>query len=93
MAVTIFASNVARIRAVAEAAQGAGRQLVVAGRAMHRIIDVAMETGYLPGNFKYHDQEHFSYLAAATRWCCCAPAARASRAPRWRASPRTSIPT
>jgi ribonuclease J len=29
---------------------------------MHRIIGVAMETGYLPTNFKYHDQEHFSYL-------------------------------
>ena len=28
--------------------EGAGRQLVVAGRAMHRIIEVAMETGYLP---------------------------------------------
>ena len=38
VAVTIFASNVARIRAVADAARSAGRQLVVAGRAMHRII-------------------------------------------------------
>ena len=62
VAVTIFASNVARIRAVADAARAAGRQLVVAGRAMHRIIGVAMETGYLPADFKYHDQQHFSYL-------------------------------
>ena len=62
VAVTIFASNVARIRAVSDAARAAGRQLVVAGRAMHRIIGVAMDTGYLPPNFKYHDQQHFSYL-------------------------------
>ena len=62
VAVTIFASNVARIKAVADAAKSAGRHLVVAGRAMHRIIGVAIETGYLPTNFKYHDQEHFSYL-------------------------------
>jgi ribonuclease J len=62
VAVTIFASNVARIRAVADAARSAGRHLVVAGRAMHRIIGVAMETGYLPPAFKYHDQGHFSYL-------------------------------
>jgi ribonuclease J len=62
VAVTIFASNVSRIRAVADAARAARRQLVVAGRAMHRIIGVAMETGYLPPNFKYHDQQHFSYL-------------------------------
>jgi ribonuclease J len=62
VAVTIFASNVARIKAVADAAKSAGRQVVVAGRALHRIIGVAMETGYLPANFKYHDQQHFSYL-------------------------------
>jgi ribonuclease J len=62
VAVTIFASNVARIRAVADAARGAGRQLVVAGRAMHRIIAAAMETGYLPSDFKYYDQEHYQYL-------------------------------
>jgi ribonuclease J len=62
VAVTIFASNVARIRAIADAARAAGRHLVVAGRAMHRIINVAMETGYLPADFRYHDQQHFSYL-------------------------------
>ena len=63
VAVTIFASNVARLRAVADAARGAGRHLVVAGRAMHRIIDVAIATGYLPQDFKYYDQSHFSHLA------------------------------
>jgi ribonuclease J len=62
VAVTIFASNVARIRAVADAARSAGRHLVVAGRAMHRIIVAAMETGYLPSDFKYYDQEHYQYL-------------------------------
>jgi ribonuclease J len=62
VAVTIFASNVARIRAVADAARSARRQLVVAGRAMHRIIGVAMDTGYLPADFRYHDQGHFAYL-------------------------------
>jgi ribonuclease J len=64
VAVTIFASNVARIRAVADAAKGAGRQLVVAGRAMHRVIEVAMSTGYLPDDFQYEDQSRFSYLQA-----------------------------
>jgi ribonuclease J len=60
--VTIFASNVARLRAVADAARHAGRHLVVAGRAMHRMIEVAMDTGYLPPQFKYLDQDQFSYL-------------------------------
>jgi ribonuclease J len=62
VAVTIFASNVTRIKAVADAARASGRQLVVAGRAMHRMIEVAIETGYLPKGFRYHDQQHFQYL-------------------------------
>src|SRR6516225_3715905 len=51
-------------RVPSDAARGAGRQLVVAGRAMHRMIQVSMATGYLPADFKYHDQSHVSYLAA-----------------------------
>ncbi len=47
--VTTFASNVARLRSVAEAAQAAGRAVVVAGRAMDRSIQVARECGYLEG--------------------------------------------
>lgn len=64
VAVTIFASNVSRIRAVADAARASGRQIVVAGRAMHRMISVAIATGYLPSDFRYHDQQHFTYLQA-----------------------------
>ena len=64
VAVTTFASNVGRIKAVAEAARGAGRHLVIAGRAMHRIIQVAIDTGYLPSDFRYFDQQEFSHLDA-----------------------------
>jgi ribonuclease J len=56
--VTTFASNVARIRAVADAAAATGRRLVVCGRAMHRVIRVAIDTGYLPEDFGWLDQEH-----------------------------------
>ncbi|HEY7670366.1 MAG TPA: ribonuclease J [Hyphomicrobium sp.] len=62
VAVTTFSSNVARIKAVAEAARLADRQLVVAGRALHRVIEVALETGYLPQGLKYLDQDQFGYL-------------------------------
>lgn len=64
VAVTTFASNVARIRAVADAARETGRTLVVAGRALHRVIQVAIETGYLPENFNYLDQQRFDDLGA-----------------------------
>lgn len=64
VAVTTFASNVARIKAVADATRAAGRTLVVAGRALHRVIQVAIETGYLPENFNYLDQQRFQDLGA-----------------------------
>lgn len=63
VAVTLFASNVARVASIAAAAQAAGRSLVVAGRALHRIIEVAIETGYLPQSFTYLDQQRFSDLS------------------------------
>lgn len=63
VAVTLFASNVARVASIAAAAHAAGRTLVVAGRALHRIIEVAIETGYLPQGFTYIDQQRFSELS------------------------------
>lgn len=62
VAVTTFASNVARVRAVAEAAQKAGRELVVVGRAMDRVISVAAELGYLDGLPDVLPQEIYEQL-------------------------------
>jgi ribonuclease J len=62
VAVTTFSSNVARVKAIADAARAANRQLVVAGRALHRVIDVAVDTGYLPQGFRYLDQDQFTYI-------------------------------
>ena len=47
--VTTFASNVARLRAAAEAGLANGRQVMVIGRAMERVIGVARECGYFDG--------------------------------------------
>jgi ribonuclease J len=47
VAATSFASNVVRLKLLAEAAVACERVVVVAGRAMRRMIDVALETGLL----------------------------------------------
>ncbi|MEX0287455.1 MAG: ribonuclease J [Paracoccaceae bacterium] len=44
---TTFASNVARVKTLAEAGQRAGRSVVLLGRAMRRMIEAAVETGVL----------------------------------------------
>lgn len=71
VAVTTFASNVARIKAVADAARASGRELVVAGRALHRVIQVAIDTGYLPQGFRYLDQQQFGELRRKSVVCIC----------------------
>jgi ribonuclease J len=71
VAVTTFASNVARVKAVADAARAAGRELVIAGRALHRVIDVAIDTGYLPPGFRYVDQQQFSEFKRSAVVCLC----------------------
>ena len=62
VAVTTFASNVARIRAVAEAAEACGREVVVVGRAMDRVVDVATECGYLEGLVEFNPPQAYGYL-------------------------------
>jgi len=62
IAVTTFASNVARMRSVAEAAAAAGREVVVVGRAMDRISQVARETGYLEGINEFRGTDVYGHL-------------------------------
>lgn len=62
VAVTTFASNVARLRTVAEAAFAAEREVVVVGRAMERIVHIARETGYLKGVPPFRPADAYGYL-------------------------------
>jgi ribonuclease J len=62
VAVTTFASNVARIRSAALAGFAAGREIVVIGRAMERVIQVARETGYLDGIGDFRGTDVYGYL-------------------------------
>lgn len=62
VAVTTFASNVARIRSVAEAARECGREVVVVGRAMDRVVEVAKECGYLDDLPEFRSAENFGYM-------------------------------
>jgi len=61
--VTSFASNVARIRAVAEAARAAGRKASLVGRAMERVVAVARDCGYLDGIEEFLSLDSYSALA------------------------------
>ncbi len=49
VAVTTFASNLARLATIMEAAAANDRSTVLVGRSMHKITAAARETGYLKG--------------------------------------------
>ncbi|MEM8752454.1 MAG: ribonuclease J [Pseudomonadota bacterium] len=49
VAATTFASNVGRLKTLAEVAESCGRSVVVAGRAMRRMIETAIETQAIDG--------------------------------------------
>ncbi|MGC1557284.1 MAG: ribonuclease J [Methylovirgula sp.] len=60
--VTTFASNVARIRAVSQAASAAGRKVVLVGRAMKGVVAVARDGGYLEGVDEFLSPDSYSAL-------------------------------
>ncbi len=62
VAVTTFSSNVGRIRSIAEAARDAGRQCLVLGRSLKRVIDVAGEIGYMDGLPPFIGEEDYGFI-------------------------------
>lgn len=62
VAIATFASNVARIRSIALAAKACERDVVVMGRSMHRVIDVAGELGYLDDLPAFLSEDAYGYL-------------------------------
>ncbi|MDA7946605.1 MAG: ribonuclease J [Hyphomicrobiaceae bacterium] len=62
VAITTFASNVARLRSAMDAASSADRHVVIVGRAMKRVIQVAEETGYLPSGYDILTEDDYGHL-------------------------------
>ncbi|MFS8038534.1 ribonuclease J [Xanthobacter sp. AM11] len=62
VAFTTFSSNVARVRAIAQAAHANGREVVVVGRALERVIGVAREQGLLDGVPAFRSAEAYGFL-------------------------------
>ena len=92
VAVTTFASNVARIRSVAKATRAAGRELVVVGRAMYRVIEAAQATGYLDPDLAVSRGASFRQAPAPTGRGALHRQPGRVRAPPWRASPQDEHP-
>ena len=66
-----FASNVARLCSVAEAAAKHDRHVVLSGRGMHRIVNAAKSVGLLGGLPDIVDEENAGYLPAEKTLVLC----------------------
>ncbi|MBI2978292.1 MAG: ribonuclease J [Rhodospirillales bacterium] len=64
VAVTCFATNVARLETIAKAARTNGRDVVLAGRSLRRIDDAARENGYLANVPAFLDEEDTGHIPA-----------------------------
>ena len=62
VAVTCFASNVARLDTIARAAAANGRDVVMAGRSIERMVTAAKENGYLKDTPPFLDEEMAGFL-------------------------------
>ena len=84
VAVTAFASNVARLESIAEAAKQANREIVLVGRAMRHMINSAHEAGYLHDFPNTVDEEDASEIPADHVLLLCTGSQGERRAALWR---------
>lgn len=64
VAVTSFSSSVARLLGIAHAAEAAERHLVLVGRSMVRMVDLARDTGLWPEHLKTFSEDDYAHLPA-----------------------------
>ncbi|HSX76176.1 MAG TPA: ribonuclease J [Shinella sp.] len=60
--ITTFSSNVGRIRSIAQAAEAAGREVLLLGSSMKRVTDVARDIGLMEGLKPFIAEDEFGYI-------------------------------
>lgn len=84
VAVACFASNIARLQTVAEAARDNGRDVVLAGRSLRRMVDAAKETGYLSKDLVFLSEDDAGFLPKDRTLIICTGSQGEPRAALWR---------
>ncbi|QKK28557.1 ribonuclease J [Rhizobium indicum] len=62
VAITTFSSNVGRIRTVAEAAEAAGREVLLLGSSLKRVVNVAQDIGLMEGVKPFISEDEYGYI-------------------------------
>jgi ribonuclease J len=62
VAITTFSSNVGRIRSIAEAANAAGREVLLLGSSLKRVVNVAQDIGIMEGLKPFIAEDEYGYI-------------------------------
>lgn len=62
VAITTFASNVGRIRSIAKAAKEAGREVLLLGSSIKRVVGVATDVGLMEGIGPFIAEDEYGFL-------------------------------
>ena len=62
VAITTFSSNVGRIRSIAQAAEAAGREVLLLGSSLKRVVNVARDIGIMEGLKPFIAEDEFGYI-------------------------------
>ena len=84
VAVASFASNVARLDTIFHVAQAHGRRVALVGRSLHRIVQAAVDTGYLTDLPGLISEKEVGYLPRNEVLLLCTGSQGEPRAALWR---------
>ncbi|MBT9368294.1 ribonuclease J [Rhizobium sp. CSW-27] len=62
VAITTFSSNVGRIRSIAQAAEAAGREVLLLGSSLKRVCNVARDVGLMEGVKPFIAEDEYGYI-------------------------------
>jgi ribonuclease J len=84
VAVACFASNVARLSSIMQVAEATGRRVALVGRSMYRIVEAAIETGYLTVPEPLVPEREIDYLPREEVLLLCTGSQGERRSALWR---------
>lgn len=84
VAVTTFASNVARLETILKVAEATGRHAALVGRSLHRVYSVAKDVGYLKTTAPLVSDEDAAYLPPDKVLYLCTGCQGEPRGAMWR---------
>lgn len=62
VAITTFSSNVGRIRSIARAAEAAGREVLLLGSSLKRVVNVASDIGIMEGVQPFVAEDEYGFI-------------------------------